>query len=295
MHPTEGAVVVLDPGAPVEIGREVPAAPATPAKVAPTPEQTRIAELEASLREQREAAQFWANRARGGQPAPVDDAAIDDEPAEPVLEVANPPAGESTDDFLTDLNAAGLEALKKRGVITGEQLAVALQNLETRIRGEYAMDVQARQFDSRLSAEFPELIEANARVDAGQPANSPLFEKTAANYRALMQDAPGVKHNSAAGRSLMLAAARMAKTQLEAAAVDTNVDPAPGTNRRDRVEGQPGRGRARAGGADTQLDAPPEIGETSRAIIANLQRFGVTEARFKEFQGSPFERRNGRG
>ena len=92
----------------------------------------------------------------------------------------------------------------------------------------------------------------------------------------------------------MVAAARMAKTQIDAEVATR--PPAAGSDRRARIEGQSGGARGgRAGGADAELDAPNEIGEVSRKIIGNLSRFGVTEAKFKEFQGTPFERRNGRG
>lgn len=289
MIPDNGAVVT-DPGAPMEYSREVPAAPVTPAAAAtPTPEQARITALEDQLKEERQNREYWARRAAPvAQPVVEREEEIDETPL-----VAVPVATqESVDQFIDGLNKDGLEALKKRGFITADQLATALQAFEQRVVDGYSRDVQARQFDDKLSREFPELMEANARIDRGQAANSPLFERTAKHYNALADDTPGLKHNSPAGRALMLAAARMAKTEIESEGkVTTTNEP----SRRDRIDAQPGRGRARAGGADTQMEQPTEIGEQSMAIIANLSRYGVTPDKFKANIGAQFEKRNGRG
>lgn len=291
MTPNNGGAVILDPGAPMEHSRE-PAAPASPARPKDaTPQQTdeakRIEALTIELEETRRSAAYWRNNPRQAaavlpEPEP--------EPDEPLVDAPATPDAEKTDDFLTDLNAAGLEALKKRGVITGEQLATALERLETKLRGEYVANEEARQFDGKLNAEFPELMRANAAVDAGQDPKSPLYSKTAAHFRALVRDS-GVKAESVAGRALMLAAARMAKAEMDSEKKDTrNGD----EDRRARIEGQPGGGRSRAGGADAHMDAPSELTGVQRQVIANLSRFGVSEAKFRQFQGTDSERRAGR-
>lgn len=286
MHPSDSGAVVIDPGAPMEIGVEKPT-PVTPTTAAKTPDQLENERLRAEVEEQRANAQYWANRARGG-PAPVEEVEEHEEP------IVNVPAStqETVDQFIDGLNKDGLDALKKRGFITADQLADALQKVEDRMVGGYRADQEARQFDVRLSQEFPELIEANKRVDAGKPANSELFTLTSKHFQDLAKDTPGLKLDSPMGRTLMIAAARMAKAEIGAKSVQQGES---NQQRRERIDGQPGRGGARGGGADADLDAPAEIGETSRAIIANLRGFGVTEEKFKANVGAQFERRNGRG
>ena len=291
MNPTDVGAVVIDPGAPMEHTREAPAAPASPAKQdTPNPLETRLNSLEAELRETRSNAEYWARRAAGPGPQPVQQ--VEEEPAdEPIVQIGAPPAGESKDDFLNDLNEAGLDALKKRGVITGEQFAQALSALETRLATRYNQDQEGRQFDAKLNAEFPDLVAASDRMAAGQKVDSPLYEKTAAHFKQLIKDSPGVKAESAAGRGLLLAAARLAKADI---AMEGNQRQETNDQRRERIDAQPGRGR-RAGGADSAVDEGAGLTEQQRALIGNLSRFGVTEDKFRKFAGERPASRNGRG
>jgi hypothetical protein len=289
MNPSEMGAVVIDPGAPMEHTREVPAAPVTqPTTPAANPDaETRIAALEKELRETRSTEQYW--RGRAAQPAAPAAEEADEETEAPLVDIAEAPA-EDAEAFLNDLNADGLNALKKRGVITGPQLATALQNLEQRLAGRYQADVEGRTFDNRLNTEFPDLVADSERVANGEAPKTELYRKTAVHFKALIKDSPGVKAGSVAGRGLMLAAARMAKQELSVDTAGRREE-----ERRERISGQPGGGR-RSGGPDTSGSHESELTETQRSVISALGRYGVDEGKFRQFQGgAPAERRNGRG
>ncbi len=138
-----------------------------------------------------------------------------------------------------------------------------------------------------MNREFPELLADNARVDRGESPTSPIYLKTAANYRDLARDAGITRHDTQAARGLMLAAARMAKKEIDMEGADngrTNAD------RRDRIAAQSRSGRG--GGDDHTGEQPSQLSEVQRQIIGNLASFGLTPEKYKQYQGSPSARRN---
>ncbi len=284
MNPSEnGGAVVFDPGAPMVHDRETPVVTKTQEKA---PEKTeaekQVERLERENSELRRNAEFWATRAKGPEQRQVEQ---DDEP-EPIVKAATPP-NQTTDEFLNSLNAEGREALKKNGFLTEEQLAGYLEKFEERISSRYAADQAGRTFDDQMNREFPELLADNARVDRGESPTSPIYLKTAANYRELARDAGVTRHDTQAARGLMLAAARMAKKEIDMEGADngrTNAD------RRDRIAAQSRSGRG--GGDDHTGEQPSQLSEVQRQIIGNLASFGLTPEKYKQYQGSPSARRN---
>lgn len=273
---------IIDPGAPLTHDREQPEQKQAPAK---SDSDRRLEALEKDLENERKArreadetARYWANRNK--QPAP---AADDDEEPKPrrrqAAEVEVPKDADGV--LLEELNADGLAALKKRGVITADQLDAALENLASRIETAYANEREGDAFDQNMQKEFPELFEDNKRVDAGDRPQTELYHRTAKHFKQLTREA-GIKPESVAARGMMLAAARMAKQEIKMEGLTDNHAE---DDRRERIERQrstASRG-TRSGEGEVTSRGPRELTPTQQTIVNNLKRYGATPEGFQKF------------
>ena len=272
---------IIDPGAPQTHDREQPETKQAPAK---SDTDRRLESLEKDLENERKArreadetARYWANR---NKQAP---AGTEDEPAprrkQPAAEVEVPKDADGV--LLEELNADGLAALKKRGVITADQLEQALENLASRIETAYAAEREGDEFDKNMQKEFPELFEDNKRVDAGERPETELYQRTAKHFRQLTREA-GIKPESVAARGMMLAAARMAKQEIRMEGLEGNNAE---DDRRERIERQrttASRG-SRGGEGDVTNRGPRELTSVQSQVVQNLSRWGATPEKFQKF------------
>lgn len=228
---------LVDLGAPFEHGDDPAPAEKKPEKSAEQIEIENLrAENAASKRradEAEETARYWANR---GRQQPEREVRREPEPERREAVVTEKP-----EKLLDDLTSEGLEALKKRGVVTGPELAQILEEQEQRMEGRMQAVRQDAEFGARIAQEFPEIAEDSKRIDRGEKPKSDLFMAASRIYQQLVADDPALKDTNGA----LLIAARQAKA--EVAAKSKNKDePMRGENnssqdtRRARIDRQRG-------------------------------------------------------
>lgn len=229
--------MLIDPGAPFEHGQESEAEE-KPKPAAKSSETLRIEALEADLARERSArkeaeddSKYWANRNR--QPQQREER--EDTPAKPAAPAA---ATEKPEKLLDDLTAEGLDALKKRGVITGPELATILEEHASKMEGRMQQVRQDAEFSARISAEFPEIAEDSQRLNRNEKPQTELFAAASRIYRQMVADDPALEGTNGA----LLIAARQAKAEILAkkkpAAKETDEVEEARPPRRARIERQ---------------------------------------------------------
>ena len=245
---------------------------------------------DARINELVESERYWAQQARGKAPAPEEGLPGPDDDDDLPVAVADPFEGEKPEKFLDDLSVDGLKALRKRGVITEEQLIDQVGRLEQRLLARVderlATNTRHQAIDAELG-KFPDLQADAKRVAAGQTPQTELYKRTQVHFRQMVADDAGMKNSPAA----LLAAARMAQKEidLEAKAAGTQRTDRQIT-RRERIENlTPDRDRGGEGGSEED-----ELSPNARSVVNSLSRFGVTEESFRQFANEPAPTRNGR-
>jgi hypothetical protein len=250
---------------------EQPDKPAKPGKEPETVTLTK-AEVETLRRERdeaRESERTWYERAtgRGAQADPAEPEEEDEPEPEPEPEPDIDP-----EKFVDELAKDGLRALKRHGVMTRSDVEKLATELAEKVAGK-VMDRRfaGMQSSSKLVTDFPDLNDENSEL---MKASRPI-------YRQLF-DMNGKKHSTA----LMYAAAKAAKTQLDAKA------PPPRTRRDeddyDRYEPEEDRrARARAQGSERGRPAPvhdddsgdlgPEALEICRAMNVTPEEYVASQ------------------
>jgi len=185
-----------------------------------TPEQKRIAELEAQVANERTEkerarrdADYWANRGRGATDeeeelgARVGD---DDELSPEAKEAAALREKLTPEQMLEMLTTDGPKALAKLGFVTAEQLHREVRAAEERGVRRVGAERADERYERLLSEEFPDIIQDSNRVAAGKAPVSRLFTRSGEIYREAVELDPQLKGS----KSLLLTAARQAAAEL---------------------------------------------------------------------------------
>ncbi len=203
--------IAVDPGSPYEHDLEQPPAKPIPVKSDADKEVDRLKQENADLKRRREEAEedarYWSRR---GQPQPKE---TDEEPAAPApREVIK----EKPEKLLDDLTSEGLEALRKRGFITADQLENVLAENDKRTESKIAAARADAEFGARLGTEFPEIAEDSARISRGEKPKSEIFARASEIYRESIGLDPELKGS----KSALILACRQAKAELTLKAQD---------------------------------------------------------------------------
>lgn len=270
-----GGAAVLDPGVPFEHGNE-PEKPAEK-KAEPSGTDKEIADLRKRVEDQErrtnealDDAKFWANRAQRGEPRRA--AEEEEEPARKAPRRAA--AEEKPEKLLDEMTVDGLEALKKRGVITADELEARLKKITTDTKSEIAATRKDAEFGIKISKEFPEIAEDSERIAKGERPKTELFKRAGEIYRAHVAEDPDLQGS----QSLLLMASRQAKAELAAKAASGEADEEEvlpdarterQTRRRERIEAQtPPRSTRRT---SRETDDTPEVSSEARDVMKHLK------------------------
>lgn len=267
-----GGTAVIDPGVPFEHGNE----PEKPAEKKADEPATKAEledlrkELEAERRranENADDAKFWANRAQRGERKPAADE--EEEPARKAPRRAA--AEEKPEKLLDEMTVDGLEALKKRGVITADELEARLKKITTDTKSEIAATRKDAEFGIKISKEFPEIAEDSERIAKGERPKTELFKRAGEIYRAAVAEDPDLQGS----QSLLLMAARQAKAELAAKGDGDEDEVVPDArtekqrSRRERIEAQtPPRSTRRT---SRETDDTPEVSSEARDVMKHLK------------------------
>lgn len=158
-------------------------------------------------------------------------------------------------DIADDLAANGIEALRKRGVLTKREARELIREEAKKIAEETVNRSRAGMIaDAKLAREYPDLADQR----------SPLFQRTQAIYQELVKDDPAL------GRSArtLPTAARLAKAELLA---EGKLDA-----RQDRINRQSGD-RSSGRHVDFGDDEGDELTPNQREIIRRFNESGEVE------------------
>lgn len=276
-----GGGTAVDPGASYEHDLDE----VTPPARVEDPRDARIKALENDLKTERQQKDELSRSERHWADIAQRNLDRDDEevPEAAAAVAAAPITTEKPEDLLDDVSRDGLAALKRRGVVTRDELDTLLaqsqQRAETRLQ-EVRTDAG---FDAQIAKEFPEIAEASAQISRKERPNSPLFLRAAEIFRQALADDPRLKGS----KSTLLLAARAAKAQLEAEDArkgkpakvtdrddDDEVETSRQRRRRDRVAVQ---STERAPASGNENDDRPTVSKQAREVLAHLK---VSEAEF---------------
>lgn len=265
----ETGAAPLDPGAPFVHGNDAPVVtkPAEKAKEE-SAESKRITALEKELKETRDSEKYWADRARAGNAPRHEEPESDDEP-EPEEPSRVARRQEKPEELLDDVSKEGLEALKKRGLITKEELDAAI--------AKAGRDAEARIANAQANANIDARIERDY-ADLKNP-DSDLFKRAGQHFRDMVADDPSLKRSPAT----LVAAAKLAKKELEAekkVADDKKRNEDRGPSRRERIDSQ-SSDRAPSGRSEADDDPVRELSPLQSQIVKHLGQYGATEGAYK--------------
>lgn len=245
-----------------EAGGQDPAQqlPKDPAPAGPTREEytqlnARLQEIADENRHNRELLQqfFTREQQRNAQPSGDD---TDDDP-----EVD----GDIADDFATN----GIEALKKRGVLTKKE-AKELMREVAREEAQHVVQKSQNSLikDAEMAREFPDL----------QDNSSELFKRTQAIYRAEIAEDP----KAASNPRTLYRAAKEARAELITEGKYGRVsqlrdDDGYGDQRQRRIDAQSGDRSNRGRGNDRHMDDDDVLSPAQRSLIARFQATGEAE------------------
>src|SRR5579864_7927507 len=152
-----GGRAVIAPGAPVEVG-STPDPKVKPAEKSDADKlredyDKKFGDLQKQLDEARQSERYWADRARGGQPAsdPQGDDDTDDTPAQRLRE----PDAITPEQFLDVLSKEGPAGLKRFGFMTEADVAERTREIEERADRKLQQAQAHATYDARLAQEFP--------------------------------------------------------------------------------------------------------------------------------------------
>lgn len=258
-----GGGIAIDPGAPHELDHEEPEPAKKPAAEPAAIEKDladlrgRVTAAEKAAADAKADAQYWAERAR--RPAERTEPEPRQEP-EPRRTRA---ADEKPEKVLDDMTVEGVEALRKRGFITAEEMEERLAEVAAQADAKINATYSDASFDMQLNREFPEVGIESAKIAKGERATDPLFIRAGEIYRESIALDPNLKGS----KSALLIACRQARSELKGKDdVQTDTppkkksgdDPEKRSVRRERIERQmPERGRA---SGDESDDTPSMSG-----------------------------------
>lgn len=282
----DGGQSAVAPGAPYVHG-------SAPAKEAAQPVQKTAAEveledtrkqLESARRERDEAKQsekYWSDRARSQR---VEVPETDDEP-EP--EDAGRPQvrRDKPEKLLDEMTEEGIEALRKRGIVTQEDLDAALAKQAKKNDARLALSQRQNAFDQQFNREFPDIAADGLRIQRGEQPKTEAFKRAQQHFKDMIADDPSLRDSPAALR----AAAKMATKELEMEAKHAKESARDRQeSRRDRIDGQrgerPGAGHSESDDEENQLS--PLAQQISRGL-------GLSDAEAQKAYATAG--RNGRG
>lgn len=269
----------LESGAPGIVGTEGAAAPepgnefsevvAAPVKAKEPKEEKaarketselhkRIAELEASER-------YWADKAKGGAPAPAKADAPDE--LESLL-AGGEIDGDTAASLLDEIGEKGIAALSKRGLVTKDSLRKIVSVLEKRMeaKAEALADGKISGARNQMSAEaklvkdFPELADES----------SPMAKTTAKEFAEMVADDPSLKNSYTALRT----AAKFARATTGGGNL---------SERMARIAAQsPARGSRSAGFSEFDDDGQVEITPEAQVFINAGAKYGLTRESYQK-------------
>ncbi len=202
---------MIDPGAPHEVDPDEPEEKKPPAKSAEAVELETLRAETAALKkradEAEEDSRYWSRRAQERR-AESGRQQTEEEPRRRTAE----PITEKPEKLIDELSTDGIAALKKRGIVTQEDLDAAL----TKARQDGQRDTEAvrsdAEFSMKLEREFPEILADSKLVSAGERPKTELFKRTREIYQEAVAEDPSLE----ASKGAMLMAARQAKRELDA-------------------------------------------------------------------------------